>query len=93
MTSLWKVDDAATRTLMTEFYKNLWERKLGKLEALRQAQLTMLRSYDAYDGVLRGTVAKLKPPINSAEAARPEKPAADLSPYYWAAFVLAGDWR
>lgn len=37
--SLWKVDDDATRFLMTEFYTNLWQKKLPKLEALRQAQL------------------------------------------------------
>jgi hypothetical protein len=41
--SLWKVPDAETRALMSEFYSNLWRRKLGKAEALRQAQLSLLR--------------------------------------------------
>jgi CHAT domain-containing protein len=41
--SLWNVDDAATSVLMEEFYANLWQKKLSKLEALRQAQLTVLR--------------------------------------------------
>ncbi len=41
--SLWQVDDAATQALMVEFYRNLWERRLPKLEALRQAQLSLLR--------------------------------------------------
>ena len=27
--SLWQVDDAVTRQLMTRFYANLWEKKLG----------------------------------------------------------------
>lgn len=44
--SLWKIDDSATQALMGELYKNLWGRKLGKLEALRQAQLALLRRYD-----------------------------------------------
>jgi CHAT domain-containing protein len=44
--SLWKVDDAATQILMKEFYTNLWQKKLGKLESLRQAQLRMLREYE-----------------------------------------------
>jgi CHAT domain-containing protein len=52
--SLWKVDDAATEALMVEFYRNLWEKKLGKLEALRQAQLAMIRGYDPQQGRLRG---------------------------------------
>jgi len=48
ISSLWSVDDAATQTLMTEFYKRLWDKEhpLGKLEALRQAQLEMLHHYD-----------------------------------------------
>src|SRR5262249_30815040 len=44
LASLWRVDDAATVVLMQEFYTNLWqEPKLPAWEALRQAQLTVLR--------------------------------------------------
>src|SRR5262249_40088888 len=42
--SLWSVSDAATSVLMEEFYANLWTRKMSRLEALRQAQLTLLRN-------------------------------------------------
>jgi len=38
ITSLWKVDDAATRRLMEVFYTNLWTAKMGKAEALWQAK-------------------------------------------------------
>jgi CHAT domain-containing protein/Tfp pilus assembly protein PilF len=91
--SLWEVDDDGTRALMIEFYKNLWERKLGKLEALRQAQLTMLREYDPKAGKLRG-VGALSPvdPAKLAAAEKGDRPK-PLSPFYWAAFVLSGDWR
>jgi len=41
MASLWKVDDASTAHLMSSFYKNL--RTRTKVEALRQAQLEMIR--------------------------------------------------
>jgi CHAT domain-containing protein len=42
--SLWSVSDAATSVLMEEFYANLWQKRLSRAEALRQAQLTVLRN-------------------------------------------------
>ncbi|MBS0265125.1 MAG: CHAT domain-containing protein [Planctomycetes bacterium] len=170
VTSLWKVDDDATQELMTEFYRNLWEKKLPKLEALRQAQLKMLRDYNPQHAPSRGTEVELAPlpsgqpvanatlrillptlglslaafavwlivrivkrqerwakrtaaalvlalalsPFTAAPAIRlfeqvfpqgalpvaaESKPSAESpqdsgsSPYYWAAFVLSGDWR
>jgi CHAT domain-containing protein len=86
VTSLWSVDDAATQMLMTEFYKRLWDREhpVGKLEALRQAQLEMLRHYDPKSGQLRGIEIEQVPEQNQTSG---------LSPKYWAAFELGGDWR
>jgi CHAT domain-containing protein/tetratricopeptide (TPR) repeat protein len=43
ITSLWKVDDAATRRLFELFYTKLWKEKLGKADALWHAK-TALRS-------------------------------------------------
>jgi CHAT domain-containing protein len=94
--SLWKIDDAATQALMAEFYRNLWERKLPKLEALRRAQLAMLLHYDAKGEKLRAPGAAV--PVDPAElaAARAKLRSAGrspLPPLYWAGFVLSGDWR
>ncbi len=76
---LWTVDDRATRSLMVDFYENLWSKKLSRLEALRQAQLRMLR-----EGIKRGLdLAADQPPDQQRR----------LPPFYWAAFVLSGDWR
>lgn len=85
--SLWRVDDAATKTLMVEFYKRLWDKKhpVGKLEALRQAQLTMLKHYDVKQMKIDRGLKR--------ESPAPENVAHRLSPKYWAAFVLSGDWR
>jgi CHAT domain-containing protein len=93
--SLWRVPDDATRALMVEFYQNLWQKKLGKLEALRQAQLTMLRQYDAKAGRLRGAGAVKPVDAKKLAAASPaeDQPPPSLPPYYWGAFVLSGDWR
>jgi CHAT domain-containing protein len=45
VSSLWKVDDAATSDLMEQFYRNLWQPpRLTKAQALRQAQLAVLNN-------------------------------------------------
>jgi CHAT domain-containing protein len=43
--SLWKVQDMSTTELMSAFYKNL--RTMSKVEALRRAQLGLIRNQDA----------------------------------------------
>lgn len=47
--SLWQVDDAATESLMAAFYDNWLRNGMNKREALRQAQVSMIR------GELQGT--------------------------------------
>jgi CHAT domain-containing protein len=41
--SLWQVDSESTRALMTRFYRNLWQGRMRPREALRRAQLDMVR--------------------------------------------------
>ena len=43
ISSLWNVNDKATAALMARFYHELWVNGKTPLEALRQAQLTILR--------------------------------------------------
>jgi CHAT domain-containing protein len=64
--SLWVVQDDTTAVLMERFYKGLTTGKLSKVEALRQAQLSLLND--------------------------PDFPQMKRSPYYWAPFVLVGNW-
>ena len=77
--TLWQVNDAASQALMIDFYDNLWHKKLPRLEALRQAQLKMLREGPARQGTPAGSP--------SGGRARP------TPPFYWAPFVLSGDWQ
>lgn len=62
LASLWSVGDRSTAALMIEFYRQLGLPGVTKAEALRRAQVSLLRQ-DAY-----------------------------LSPYYWAPFILLGNW-
>jgi CHAT domain-containing protein len=83
--SLWSVDDRATQALMAEFYGHVWDEKssLGKAEALRRAQVALLKGTIAR-GQLRG-LGKSPEKLPKGEVRLP--------PLYWAAFVLSGDWR
>ncbi len=92
--SLWSVDDAATSVLMERFYRHLWEKKLPKIEALRQAQIDVMRNPGWVERrradlkkelVRRGTVGELR--VMPAAGAR-RSPVA-----WWAAWQLSGDWR
>jgi CHAT domain-containing protein/tetratricopeptide (TPR) repeat protein len=85
VTSLWKVPDAATQALMTRFHRNLWEKKMTKLEALREAQIWMIQEGLKHPELgLRGGRQRPDPKSHERDP---------VSPFYWAAFVLSGDWR
>jgi CHAT domain-containing protein/tetratricopeptide (TPR) repeat protein len=94
VTSLWSVDDAATSVLMENFYRNLWSRHMTKVEALRQAQIAILREPAA---VLsrREELAKAITGIRSATRGfeQGKVTGAQSPPVFWAAFVLSGDPR
>lgn len=84
--SYWKVDDQVTRRLMERFYRNVWEKKMPRLDALRAAQLEVMKD-PAHPSLPRGIVAKLKKPTGKNESNQ------RTNPKYWAAFQLSGDWR
>jgi CHAT domain-containing protein/Tfp pilus assembly protein PilF len=82
---LWKVPDKATQVLMSRFYDNLWQKRMTKAEALREAQLWMLR-----EGALPNAQSTRGLEIDEAQ---PVEDGKQLPPYYWGAFILSGDWR
>ena len=88
LASLWYVSDAGTLGLMTEFYQQLRTAPI-KAEALRQAQLSMLRGeVRLQDGYLVRSGNNQALPLPSELAARGDR---NLShPYYWAAFTMIG---
>jgi CHAT domain-containing protein/tetratricopeptide (TPR) repeat protein len=76
--TLWEVDDASVGLLMATFYK-LWVTTPGitKAEALQRAQLALLRG-----------------PMDSLVSASRQRPVSQYAnPFYWAPFILIGNWK
>ncbi len=48
LASLWQIDDRSTALLMGEFYRELVNSKVTKAEALRRAQVMLLKQYPNY---------------------------------------------
>jgi CHAT domain-containing protein/Flp pilus assembly protein TadD len=95
VSSLWSVDDAATAVLMERFYLHLWQKKLSKIEALRQAQLDAMRHPEWVEEKakkMRGT-GGLRAAGKASERIVGGKKQRRSPPAWWAAWQLSGDWR
>jgi len=75
--TLWPVADESTGLLMKHFYRLREEKKLSKADALRQAQLMLVKNQ-------RG--------LDTAASATSEPDASYAHPYFWAPFILMGNW-
>lgn len=97
--TLWHVNDSSTMLLMKTFYRLRNENtSMPKIEALRQSQLALLRR-----GVKSPIAAQFKRDSSNAESTEdweeqlplfksdPDHPYAHA--YYWAPFILIGNWR
>jgi CHAT domain-containing protein len=92
VSSLWQVNDASTGELMANFYRR-WAEGAGrvmKAEALRQAQLDLLRG--AVTPPTGSSARGIK--VDETEPGKNDGPAGYMHPYYyWAPFVLTGNWK
>lgn len=82
--TLWPISDAATSILMPLFYKNILEGK-SRTEALRQAQLTLIK--ENWEDKLPASRGSKYPRLR-----RQDLPGRS-HPYYWAPYILMGNWQ
>ncbi len=94
--SLWPVADRSTKHLMQEFYK-LREAKaeVTKIEALRQAQIKLLRGELQVTGeaLAAREIVHEAPKATNQPPFKPDAKAPYAHPYYWAPFILIGNWK
>jgi CHAT domain-containing protein/predicted negative regulator of RcsB-dependent stress response len=95
--TLWSVADSSTSLLMRRFYQSLENNQwMPKTEALRQAQLSLL--YGESDTNLpanttRAEIMMNKDASSQAGAFKPKAGAPYSHPYFWAPFIIIGNWQ
>ena len=88
--SNWRVNDKITRLLMERFYRNFMTKRMSKLDALRDAQLWILKNPSILgDMTTRGKVLPRQKLTISPKTGSTKR----THPFLWAPFVLSGDWR
>ena len=93
LATLWKVDDKSTGEFMRLFYDYWRHRGLTKAKALQKAQLAFI--HGEVDKALAEVAARGKFTDASGKAVeQPPTPkeATPDHPYYWAPFILMGNW-
>jgi CHAT domain-containing protein len=93
LASLLRVDDASAPALMREFYRLRYVEGLGKAESLRGAQLSVMRGEGAGPAGERGTPVSGAGPALTRSAPSAWEGGGFSHPYFWAPFVVMGDWR
>ena len=88
ISSLWEVNDASTGELMADFYKRWVDGggKVAKVEALREAQLDLLLGKVTRQSSVSGRGVNVVDREQDVQTGY-------THPYYWAPFVLMGNWK
>jgi CHAT domain-containing protein len=93
LATLWPVADSSTAVLMRALYQAHKVDHLDKAEALRQAQLALLSGTAQTDGALKGERGLTRAGTAQAPGNFTVDPRAPFAhPFYWAPFILMGNW-
>jgi CHAT domain-containing protein len=93
LASLWPVADESTAALMRTLYQSHKVNRLDKADALRQAQLALLKGSAKIDDAgdaKRGLTRTGATPTAGNFKVNPNAPYSH--PFYWAPFILMGNW-
>jgi CHAT domain-containing protein len=95
LATLWDVNDASTSRLISDFYARwLKDPAAGKAEALRHAQLALLKSEPAGEPVGEQAAGAGKSQRGFEAVEGQQAPQVGYEhPYYWAPFVLIGNFH
>jgi len=104
MATLWQVNEKSTAMLLTDFYKKRQTNLLSKADALQKAQITLLHQTTGKEASPEGSeqkkVTKGFPEIDDIKVEKkylipfePDRNRRFAHPYYWAPFVLFGNWK
>jgi CHAT domain-containing protein len=92
MSTLWEVDDASTARLMEQFYRERMAGGRSFGDALRRAQLALVRG-SAAGVTLTEDRSRTAVPIQSGTAPSTNAARPFAHPFFWAPFILAGSPR